>query len=721
MPAPKPQGKTTESQEANPAGQPATAAPRWARLGAALRFLWPVLCLFQFGMLAGWWMVSQPTEGTPAAEATESGKRASLPDSAPAQVHQSTPNIEQPDPGLGEKYLGESNYALALQHLMPVNMEAKSALADTMQFRIALCLEGLGRLEEALAAYRAVVAKTTSLRKAAAAQTAQARIQLRQNHTVEAKTLLYPILLQAGHPGRFDPAMLAEARYLLAISLSHEAFTDHRLSALDEPLVHLSQASWPIVHSLDWLTSVAEARRRITQLPTTMEVLQAYGSGNEEVLLRGSVPQTSLRTLVEKLGSLGKLRVEWSLLAWQRTDDRMAQLAVDGVPLLELIEALVEPQGLLCKLQDGNLKVVTEAEMTTEAAAAIHTAAARRALRTAVFADPSHPLGAMACLELGNDEAALGKLDEAVAWYERLLAETERAPQVVAAYFNLGLVQRARKDFAASRKALYRIVDGQPGHELAYRAYVQIGWTYLLEGQPSAAVFPLRRALGIAPAARARAEAALTLAATFLLMGNPREANAVLVSGQPQVHQDSYRTTAAFLDALARFRVAAEGKNSRQEAADLLAALLAFQKTPMLGAHGQLLAGQAYKELGMSQPMAKAYERALPAAFGLVADEMMFGLADCLATEGKREAAQKWFQTLATSPKGQWTLTARYRLAALALQGGQPQQCVQACAQLLQEEGPVDRAAVFQLMGTAYEQLGDFRRAARCFAGQAPN
>ena len=53
---------------------------------------------------------------------------------------------------------------------------------------------------------------------------------------------------------------------------------------------------------------------------------------------------------------------------------------------------------------------------------------------------------------------------------------------------------------------------------------------------------------------------------------------------------------------------------------------------------------------------------------------------------------------------------------------GKAPQCVEACQALLSGPAgaPSDRAAVLRLVGSAYEQLGDFETAARCFAGHVP-
>jgi tetratricopeptide (TPR) repeat protein len=708
----------------------ATGASQFYRYRGALRFVLPLVCLFQLSLLVGWLTLDRPR---PALENDD--RAASLPKDESKSGHTSKESAitkshgESVDPRVGETLLREGNYAAALPHFVTPEAEDKSAGTDRLQYCAAICLEGMGRWKEAIAAYRQSTAAAGDSRMVAACQVGQARIYVRKNQPGEAKALLYRILLQAGQPARYEASLLAEARYILGLALSQEAFAEQRIAALDEQLAKADLVNWPIAHSLGWTPSAAEVKLPAAVVAGSgdhatagdLTSFQQFGQKSEELLLRGGAAETAIVALVEKIAGLGKLQVHFSLPAWQRLEGRTSEINVDGVVLLDVVRGLIEPHGLLCQVKDGALEVGTEAEMPKDVTMALRTTAARQALRAAVFGDPGHPLATMTYLQLGNDEASLGRLDEAVTWYERLIAETGRSPHVCAAYFNLGLVQRARKDHVAARKAFYRVADRSPGHELAPRAFVQIGWTFMMDGQPLEAIFPLSQAMATAPAGPARSEAIIALGAAHLINGNPREANAALLAGREHLGTEPWRTTAAFLDALARFRVAAGTKSTRMDATDLLSAILPFQDRPALGALGRLLVGQAYKELGMGREMAKIYEDTLDTAAGPIAEEMSFSLADYLYREGKQESALKLFNSLAGLQQGKWVCAARLRLAAIALQEGRAQECLIACSTLLPMGSAADRSAVFQLMGAAYEQLGDYQKASRCYAGQMPD
>jgi hypothetical protein len=75
---------------------------------------------------------------------------------------------------------------------------------------------------------------------------------------------------------------------------------------------------------------------------------------------------------------------------------------------------------------------------------------------------------------------------------------------------------------------------------------------------------------------------------------------------------------------------------------------------------------------------------------------------------------------LARSDLGRWAAESRLRLAEIALLDDRPQEALQACRKLLEDKQPVKRETVLPLMGQAYEKAGEYRQAARCFAGQLP-
>ena len=78
-------------------------------------------------------------------------------------------------------------------------------------------------------------------------------------------------------------------------------------------------------------------------------------------------------------------------------------------------------------------------------------------MRAAVEADSSHPWTAAAYLELGNGEAAQGKLAEAEVWFERLGRERPSSPYAAPASFNLAELRVRSQQFA---RATPNTVDG---------------------------------------------------------------------------------------------------------------------------------------------------------------------------------------------------------------------------------------------------------------------
>ena len=80
------------------------------------------------------------------------------------------------------------------------------------------------------------------------------------------------------------------------------------------------------------------------------------------MLLRGSTDETAIPILVETLSSLGKLKVNWSVAATQRVKERKARIAIDAMPLLHAIHAVVDSYGVVCHVKGLVLEATTEEE-----------------------------------------------------------------------------------------------------------------------------------------------------------------------------------------------------------------------------------------------------------------------------------------------------------------------------------------------------------------------
>jgi tetratricopeptide (TPR) repeat protein len=692
-----------------------------------------VVCLVQLGLIGGWLFntyVHPAWFGAPELP-PDSAARHPDPDAVEPLHSGEAPTVER-----GDELLLEGRYDLALKVYDPLAAPASGALRDALYYRVGLAYEGLGRFDEAIKAYRKV-GGTERPRARAAAEVGQARALLRQRRPSESKALLYPLLLRSGAPELRDQSYLGDARYLLALALTLETAKPERPGPLSDAPAGYAAAAWPVEAALGWLA--APVPGPLSLVPGEEQGARDQGQGTRDkganfigvertgpgsIRVTADVSEGTLAHLIERLAERVPLKVEWTDAAKKAAGERSTTLNLQdlsvGDVLIDLILPLADPVGLVATVKDGTLRLATEAEMAPEALTAYRATTARRALTVAVTGSPGHRLTPAAYLELGNMDLRAGQPKEAAARYERITYEFRTSSLVVEASYNLGLARLRQGKTAEARAAFYAARDHAPGHELAPLAFLQVGRTFLLEGDPEQAVKPLHDALANSAGTPTEPATALTLAAAYLLTDKPREATRAVREHRTPVEQPPYRATAVFLDAYGQY-LAVKGKASAHEASELLAALWGVeQKEPVLGPVGPLLIGHAYRDLDQPNGMIAVYTKALPGLQGAVADEMSFQVAEDLYKHGKRAEARQLYLPLAKSDLGRWAAESRLRLAEIALLDDRPQEALQACRKLLEDKQPVKRETVLLLMGQAYEKAGEYRQAARCFAGQLP-
>jgi len=698
-----------------------------------LRYVWPFVCLLQLGLIGGWVFTRYVNPLHPAGpESPGAGENNETAETLDALKPGEVPTVER-----GDELMREGRYDLALKVYDPLAGPASGALRDALQYRVALCQEGLGRTDQALKAYR-VVGRTEHPRAAAAAQIGQARVLLRLRQPAEAKNLLYPLLLRSGTPELRDQPYFGDARYLLGLTLSLALQGPEKPGPLSDALAEYTASDWPVEAALEWVGTPREAKpdaaarpgegtraeRPAAGEPDSDYVLAVHQGLGSESRVSAAVPQTSLPRLIQRLAERARLKVAWTEAASKVAATRTATVAFEDLPvgdvLIDVILPLTDPLGLLATLRDGTLRLATEAETPSEAVAAYRARTAQRALNNAITSYPGHRLTAATYLALGNLSARAGDFKDAAGRYDRLCRELRRSPLVVEANYNLGLVRLKQGQMAEARAAFYAARDHAPGHELAPLALLQVGRTFLLEGAPEQAVKPLADALAVSAGTPTQPAAALTLAAAYLLTGKPQLASRTVREHREPIGQPPYRATGIFLDAYGQL-LAVKGKASAREASELLAALWAVeQREPVLGPVGPLLIGRAYGDLDQLDEMIAVYQKALPRAKGPLAAEMSYAVAEDLYQRNQREPARKLYLTLARGNGDRWTAAAQLRLAEIALLENKPRESLQMCRRLLDEKLEVKREELLRLMGQAFEKNGDYRQAARCFAGQLP-
>lgn len=685
-------------------------------------FFWPLVCLFQLGLIAGTLILGSYKTEPDATQAVKEDATLEPVESSPlaAEWKKDCPQPDKVRAARGElddvdRLLRSGRHELALVLCRSFSERAVTELRGAFQYRLGLCLEGLGRWDEALSAYRQLASHAPSARSAAIAALGQARVWLRMRRAAESKALLCDLLRRSALPALRGQPFLEDARYLLALAAPLELLPHEPPGPLNETPVCPLTSDWSLDRALDWDGANQQPQ---AEQHADREVIEAQQGASGPIRL--FIAQMPLGGLLDRLAEQARLRIEWSASARRRAEERSPIIALDGVSLPNALSLLVEPLGLVWTLEGGKLQLLSEEEVPQGELKSRRLADARRALRELLRAHPRHPLTPAAYLELGNLEALTGHLDEGLNWYGRLAREWPRSPLLVESHYNLGLLRSHQGDLAAARQAFFRVVDRAPAHELAPLAYWRIGRIYLEEGEVEQALSPLRRAVHMGSGSAAQAAAVLSAAAAHLLAENPRAANAVLREHRELVSRDTYRNAAAFLDTLARFRAATDRRQRQRESADLLAVLLTVQNDPLLGPEGLALMGQAYHELGMSWQMTRLYQKALKKLRGPLASKLTLELAEEHLSANKAASALPLYQKLIAEGPTNEAKRARLRLAEITLAEKKPQECLKCCRELLQEKYGVDAAEVLRLMAKAYEQTGEHDKAIRCLSGQLP-
>ncbi len=622
---------------------------------------------------------------------------------------------------------GETNFARIDGHIRAGRHDQALALCrdgvkrttgvalDALDYRAALCLELRGEREKAVELYGAIINRRPDTRAAAGASLGQVRCWLRQGKAAEARSLLNVMILRAALPANAEQDLRTDASYLLAITLALEVSRDETPGALRPLALARCRVEVPVELLLDWVTPNGAGEPHSTEMEEGRIETRRLGTRLEEVRVTVTATQERLASFFERLAEKCGLEIKWSPEARPQAENHVVTVAVEQMPLPDLVRGLALDANLGWDLADGSLTLTPASNDESG-----RLANASKVLRAALLAAPDHPLAPLAMLELGNLEVTAGRVKEGLSWYERLLGQTPRGRVPAEAYYNLALVRTMMGDRPQARDAFYQVTDRAPGSELALLAYLQIGRQYLDENDPNAAMRPLRRALGAPPGSAKRPAAALMLAAASLLTDNPRAAYTTLAEIGAGLNEEAFRRPAALLDALSRYRAGGDSREAVNELADLLAALLDYrEEEPILGTAGLLLAGRAYRDLGMIPEMVGLYERSGQKTESVVRQEIAVELGEFYFEKDDRQEARRRFEPFAAAG-GKRAAQAEQRLAWLDLRDRHLDDSIRRCQSVLKAVAG-DKKEVLSLMGKAYAQKGDDMRAKLCFAGEIPN
>jgi tetratricopeptide (TPR) repeat protein len=410
----------------------------------------------------------------------------------------------------------------------------------------------------------------------------------------------------------------------------------------------------------------------------------------------------------------------WSDGARQAVNGRSAEICLARGSLPLCLDALTAPLGIVWVQGDGEVRLSASDETDAETIAAGRRRAARHALEYAVQQHPDFVLGPHALVALGNMAQQDGRIDEAERLYTEMLEKFPRSPVRSDAWFNLAKLELKRDHTDAALNAFWYVIDSGGAPATASVAYLYIGRLLLDAEQPRRAITPLIRATQWTTDPAVRTKSVLCLASAYLLYGNPEAANEVLMDFRSDVESQSLQ--AAFLSALARYRAAENPTRRLYEGQALLTAVDPVKPVDFFGRYGWYLCGRTYEELLLPEIAVGVYREALEVdERPPYHDAIAYGLGTCLADIGEHDAAQSRLIELTQHAAPEWQRQAAFRLCRLQLDSDQALEASQTARTLVDQcTAQGDKARALQLLGAAYQQLGDHAAAALCFAGTAP-
>jgi len=648
------------------------------------------------------------------------------------QVAQTGRNSREKQRREGDECLREGNYEAALDAYESLAVDEAPV---SLQYRIALCLEGLGRWDDSLEAYRNIAG--SSGLAAASARFGQARAWARLENTSEAKRLLWDLVLRSAEENLENQQVIADAQHLLGLVLAREAFEHYEPHPLDDATCSHPPSDWLVENALDLVTPIkkrrlakAEAEKPMdseevldsrTGADPAKEIIEVSAGPVRHAVCACFVRRQGVAELIDRLAEAGGLGTRWTREASSLVSDRTEIVLTEDIKLAVLLAGLTDPYGLVWSVEDKTLIISSryetgDAELTNHRLQTAHNV-----LKHAVLEAPDHRWSNRANIELGNLALRQGKPEVAVDHY-RLADDRSSSPVNVVASYGLALALRQVGDYVGARRSLFIVADGAPGHSLNSLAFYRLGRAYMDEGASEKAAAPFRHAVSARAGGDLRAAAAVQLALAHLQSDEIHDAADALLRHRDAFEPPAparYRNAAAFLASYTRFQTLTEENQRQEEAFYLVRSLMTVtQDYQWLGMSGALVIGRAYRDLGLSDRMAIVYGKAMeeyPAS--PLAREIQYALADDAYSLGDREAALEELTSLIETGTDKWARMARLKMAENALEEDRPLDCLAECRELLRQPSSAMLGDVLRLMGRAYEHEKDHVRAALCYAG----
>lgn len=450
-------------------------------------------------------------------------------------------------------------------------------------------------------------------------------------------------------------------------------------------------------------------------------VVSQFGTGADSFQLTVRHPQLPAPHLIEAASQTTGVEISVSRKAEQLLRSRTLRMARSSVSLAELLDLASLPFGLIWVEQENKISIVVQSELSPEKLLARKSEITVRTLRTALSTWPAHELAPVTWVSLANLQAQRNETDAALSLYSQFLREFPKSPLAATAWFNKSIVEAKNGQYQDALDSMYRVVDGFSGHSLESKVWLQIGRLKLNADEIEDSIRPLVRAATTAHDQHVQAEAANALAQAYILLKKYHAASMVLMDYRDAVRKEPHSRVSAMLGTLARFRVAT-GVRREGEGQRLISALANLRTADYEEDSLRLLAGQAWRELGLHDQMASLYRASIEAtADSQLRRRMLFELSDWLRVSGATEESEALLKQIGAGDD-KWAQRAHESQARIKLAAGDTKSCITIARDLLKHSAgeASSKRRLLDLLGQAYEAQGDYSLAAQCFSGIIP-
>ena len=453
-----------------------------------------------------------------------------------------------------------------------------------------------------------------------------------------------------------------------------------------------------------------------------IKVLSEFGRSADGFQLAIHYDDIPVAELMTAASSATDLTVRISSTASRILSHSRVTVSRSNISLASLLDLLTVPYTLAWRQTEDTLEISSAAEMDAEVVAALRKEAVVRSLRNALSTWPSHDLAPVTWLDLANAHARAGENDTALSLYAQFLRESPKSPLSATAWFNKAQLEVSLGKTDTALESLYQLVDRFAGNQLEARAWLGIGQLLVNDERFDEAERPLTRAATTARSHDVQARSAISLASAYLMSGKDSVASLVLMDYRDSVRVPPHDRVSAMLGTLARFRVSS-GVRREGEGQRLISALAQLTGSDYEEDSIRLLAGEAWKDLGLYEQMASVYRIAgVPGHRSRLQQRMLFELADWLRQSGATDEALETFSQLDREEESAWRRQSRESRIRILLSAGKLDDCIAATSELLETaSGDTEKRRLLELLGQAYEIQGNYTVAAQCYSGIVPD